>query len=107
MEAMKIKFTPTKWASADSKAKFFEWLKRFWLKDCPQSLFSNPKYRRLSMMFGHIAHYNRAGFYEEWFTNGRQEWTDYILERGTYNSDPSYTWCDVEKAFIEWLKEQD
>lgn len=58
------------------------------------------------MMFGHIAHYDRNGFYDEWFREGRADWTEYILDRGAWFGDPEYTWSDVENAFVEWLKEQ-
>ncbi len=33
-----------------------------------RSLFTKTFYNRLSMCFGHIAHYDIHGFYETWFT---------------------------------------
>jgi hypothetical protein len=61
-------FTPTRWEGAEEKARFDRRFIRivesaFAERDVPQAL-----YRRLALTFGHIAHYNRRGFYEEFFT---------------------------------------
>ena len=59
-------------------------------------------------MFGHIAHYNSEGFYSTWFSTNAQQlgWIEYILKFTPYD-DPAWTWCDVEKEFIDWLKKNE
>ena len=50
-------FTATKWDTAEVKAKFANDLCRFMAADFKESLFTKALYQRLSMCFGHIAHY--------------------------------------------------
>jgi hypothetical protein len=56
-------------------------------------------YNRLSMCFGHIAHYNRTGFYETWFTSDadRLRFLRHSLDWPCWG-DPEFTFCDVERA---------
>jgi hypothetical protein len=51
------------------------------------------------MSFGHIAHYNRAQFYEEWFSSraGQVRFLKHTLRFPCYG-DPEYTFSDVERA---------
>jgi hypothetical protein len=65
-------------------------------------------YQHLSNMFGHIAHYNINGFYEQWFADLKVccNWAEHIT--GNWLSglgDPRFTWSDVERALIQWVKE--
>jgi len=101
-------FTPTKWATAEEKAKIANKMTRFILGGFQQGSFTRAMYQRLSNMFGHIAHYNILGFYEEWFANIKacRDWAEYIT--GNWLSgmgDPKFTWSDVEKALIQWVKD--
>ena len=50
-------FTATKWDSAEKKAEFANKLCKFIAADFKESLFTKAFYERLSMTFGHIAHY--------------------------------------------------
>jgi hypothetical protein len=50
-------FVPTKFSSAADKADFGNALLNFLDADCTQELFTKKLYQRLSMTFGHIAHY--------------------------------------------------
>ena len=50
-------FVPTKFSSAADKADFGNALLNFLDAECPQQLFNKKLYHRLSMTFGHIAHY--------------------------------------------------
>ncbi len=70
-----------------------------------ESLFHKGFYHQLSTMFGHIAHYNKFGFYEEWFAN-RERQREFLKHlKGAYVcSNPKYTWSDVEKALQTYLK---
>ena len=60
-------FVPTHWDSAEQKAKFANALLTFVAQDFPRSKFHESFYRRLSNTFGHIACYNRDGFYGRFF----------------------------------------
>ena len=61
-------FTPTQWDTAKDKAAFAKQFVRFVQSDFAAKHFTDRFYRRLSNTFGHIANYNRAGFWETFFT---------------------------------------
>jgi hypothetical protein len=65
-------FTATKWDTADAKAHFASKLCKFIAADFKEGLFTNALYSRLRNCFGHIAHYNRNGFFERFFDPPRQ-----------------------------------
>lgn len=101
-------FTPTKWATADEKAKVANKLTRFVLGGFQQASFTRVMYQRLSNMFGHIAHYDIHGFYATWFADIRccRDWAEHITSSWLSGiGDPAFTWSDVEKALIQWAKE--
>jgi hypothetical protein len=50
-------FLPTKWSTADEKAIFGNALLHFMLTGFLTERFTEKLYARLSMCFGHIAHY--------------------------------------------------
>jgi hypothetical protein len=50
-------FTPTQWDTAETKLKFANHLLNFIAADFPEAKFTQQFYNRLSMTFGHIAHY--------------------------------------------------
>ena len=98
-------FTPTKWSTAQDKATFANQFVRFVRSDFAERQFTEKFYQRLSNLFGFIAHYNRAGFYETFFTTT----TDKVrfLEatlRWSFGGDPAWTFGDVEEALQQWLK---
>jgi len=99
-------FCPTKWDSAEQKKKFMKHFLRFAEKGFPESLFPKWFYQRLSNTFGHIAHYNRAGFYGTFFTTpkGRVDFLRICLDYPCYG-DPAYTYSDVERAIQDALRE--
>ncbi len=66
-------FTPTKWDTAQDKSRFAKQFVRFVKSDFSERLFSQAFYKRLSLSFGHIAHFNRHGFYQTFFS--------YVLDR--------------------------
>ena len=109
----KHKFTsenlvPTKWNSAENKAKWLNQLADFVRSDFKESKFTKALYNRLSLTFGHIAHYNQYGFYGTWFEDAgkRLNWLYYIQEQMCYG-DPEWTWSDAEKQFLAWLKSEE
>ena len=101
-------FVGTKWDSADVKAKFANDLAKFVLSGFDEERFTQSLYRRLSLTFGHIAHYDKYGFWHTWFLTPQKcvRWVDYILEHVIYG-DPEYTYSDVERAFKKWLQTAD
>jgi hypothetical protein len=100
----KMEYLPTKYASVEDKEKFTKHFKRFVQEGCPEKLFSKWFYERLSMCFGHIAHYDWGGFYYEQFSTPErvQRWKERIVYWKAYG-DPRFTWSDVEKHLSAWM----
>jgi hypothetical protein len=99
-------FQPTKWDTADDKAWFANQFVKFVESGFDQRHFTDRFYRRLSNTFGHIAHYNRLGFWETYFTTpaGRLRFLEIALLHPCYG-DPTWTYSDVERAIQVWLRE--
>ncbi|MEE9481806.1 hypothetical protein [Methylobacterium ajmalii] len=97
-------FTPTQWDTSEVKAKFANKLARFIINDFPETSFDNRFYQRLSMTFGHIAHYNRAGFYDAQFSDTRAKlsFIKQLVGYPCYGS-PAFTYSDVEHEVRAWL----
>ena len=99
-------FKPTQWDTAADKLDFVEHFCRFVSQGFPEALFTKKFYNRLSMTFGHIAHYNRGGFWATYFTTSQDKL--HFLEH-TFNSHPcgdaTFTYSDAERAIIDWLHE--
>lgn len=97
-------FTATKWETAEQKAKFANHFVRFATNGCRATMFPQWFYTRLSMTFGHIAHYDRSGFYSTWFSDraGASEFFDRVAGWVAYG-DPEYTYSDVERALQQWV----
>jgi hypothetical protein len=100
-------FVPTKFSSAAEKAEFGNALLHFLDADCPQELFTKKLYNRLSMTFGNIAHYDRAGFYDTWLTRTHHKaaFIEKIL-RWPCHGDPEYTFSDVERAVQRVMRDR-
>jgi len=100
-------FVPTKFSSAADKADFGNALVHFLDTDCPQELFTKKLYQRLSMTFGHIAHYDRSGFYDTWFTRARHRaaFVEKTL-RWPCHGDPEFTFSDVEYAIQQVMRQR-
>lgn len=98
-------FTPTPFATAQEKAKFATQLAKFIDAGAPRAKFTKSLYNRLNGLFGHIAHYDADGFYDEWFSSPEalRSWLRNALSAGGYGS-PSHTWYDVELAFRAHLR---
>jgi hypothetical protein len=92
-------FTATKFSTAADKAEFGNTLLRFIESECASALFTKSFYNRLSMCYGHIAHYNRTQFYDEWFSSltAQVRFLKHTLQFPCYG-DPEYTFSDVERA---------
>lgn len=97
-------FTPTKFNTADDKAKFANQFVAFVSSGFKQSHFTKKFYTRLSMTFGHIAHYNPSGFWDTFFTNINDK-VLFIEQSLTYPcyGDPAWTYSDVEQVLQRWI----
>lgn len=101
-------FTPTKFQTAKDKAKFANHFIRFILSDYDQDLFKKWFYERLSMSFGHIAHYDRGGFYNTFFRTGEgKQRFAHLTMKHSCAGDPAYTYSDVEIKIQEYLLASD
>jgi hypothetical protein len=98
-------FTPTQWSTAQDKAAFAKQFVRFVQSDFATKYFTDRFYRRLSNTFGHIAHYNRGGFWSEFFTStaDKVRFLEQTLQWPCYG-DPAWTYSDVERALQAWLR---
>ncbi len=100
-------FTATKFSTATDKAEFGNALLRFIESEWQAALFTKTLYNRLSMCFGHIASYNRAQFYEEWFSSlpAQVRFLEHTLRFPCYG-DPEYTFSDVERGIQREIRNQ-
>jgi hypothetical protein len=94
-------FTATQWSTAEDKAKFANALMKFIADEFPRQSFS----KRLSNTFGHIANYNRDGFYSVFFERDADKvvFLDQTLRWPCFG-DPTYTFCDAERAVQRRLR---
>ena len=92
-------FQATQWATAELKARAANKFVAFLRADCPESKFTKELYKMCSSTFGHIAHYNAAGFYATWFSSPERR-VRYIRQALARHcvGDPAWTWSDVEEA---------
>jgi hypothetical protein len=97
-------FTPTQWDTAQDKAHFANQFVRFVHGQFAAKLFTDSFYRRLCQTFGHIAHYNRGGFWDEFFTSTKDivRFLEQTVAHPCYG-DPAWTYSDVERALQSWL----
>lgn len=98
-------FVPTEWSTAEEKAKFGNALLHFVQSEWRRTLFRKKFYQRLSVTFGHIAHYNIDGSYSTWFERDvdRLEFLRRTIRYPCYG-DPRFTFCDVEQAIRNELR---
>jgi len=97
-------FQPTKWDTAADKARFANHFAKFVEGDFREDQFPEWFYQRLSKCFGHIANYNRGGFFAVFFTTeeGKFRFLQMSVENGCYG-DPTFTYSDVERALRAWI----
>lgn len=92
-------FAATQWETAEEKARFATWLVRFIEAGFPEAKFTKTMYRKLSNCFGHIAHFDRDGFYGAQFGSLRSRAA--FLRQCVEWQWPS----DVERAVAQWVRE--
>jgi hypothetical protein len=105
MTVASYQFTPTQWDAAQDKTAFAQQFMRFVGSDFAPKHFTDKFYRRLSNTFGHIAHYNRGGFWAEFFTTtaDKVRFLEQALQHPCYG-DPACTYSDVERALQACLR---
>src|SRR5271165_5831432 len=98
-------FIATQRSTAKDKAKFANDLAKFVAQEFPRQSFSKALYQRLSNTFGHIANYNRDGFYSVFFERDADKvvFLDQTLRWPCFG-DPTYTFCDAERAVQRRLR---
>jgi hypothetical protein len=98
------RFTATQWEPAEHKAEFARAFIGFVESDFDRRKFTDKFYRRLSNTFGHIAHYNRAGFYDTFFTTTEDK-VRFLRQTADHTcaGDPACTYSDVERALQAWM----
>lgn len=97
-------FIPTEHSTSQDKARFANQFIKFMMSDYDEDFFPKWFYNRLSMCFGHIAHYNLSGFYSHFFTNdeGKIKFVNMTMNHHCAG-DPAYTYSDVEKAIQKYI----
>jgi len=100
-------FTPTKFSTHAEKAEFGNHFLRFIESEWAQALFTKDFYHRLSCCFGHIAHCDRATFYQTWFASDcdRLRFLEHTLRWPCWG-DPEYTFSDVERAIQQEIRKR-
>lgn len=103
-----VKFTATKFSTIADKKKFEEQFHKFVESDFSKAKFPEWFYQRLSNTFGHIANFNRDGFYGRFFTSleGKIQFIEQSLAWNKCRlGDPAFTYVDVEGVIINWIKD--
>ena len=98
-------FRPTKWDSAEDKARFGNQLLGFIATDFDKAKWTNAFYGVLHSHFGLIAFYDMHGFWGEYFADlpGKLRFLRDVTQHPCYG-DPAYTFSDLERAVIERLR---
>ena len=104
LEIQASDLTATEWDDQKSKLRFAKQFAKFVTGGFKWEDFPKWFYVRLSMTFGHIAHYNQHGFYATFFQddNGKIDFVRTTLLGGGYG-DPAFTFSDVEKILKKWM----
>lgn len=100
-------FTVTQYSTAEDKAKFANHFVRFAESGFKRTLFYQWFYHRLSNTFGHIANFNSDGFYAAFFksTQNTVQFLRWCEAHPCYG-DVAYTYSDVEKALLPYVREK-
>jgi hypothetical protein len=96
-------FTGDKWTSAEDKLKFLVALVNFLCHHCDRDRFTRRIYDGLHQYLSHIAHYNMAGFYDEWFADLPNR-IRFLIHRSAGTTGPVCSWHDVDMALRDWIR---
>jgi hypothetical protein len=100
-------FVATDFHTAEEKAKIGNTLVAFIETGFLENKFTHFLYRNLHNMFGHIAHYNKTGFYDAQFSDkeSREMFLENLLDNPCYGH-AEHSVSDVEKAIIKHFQEK-
>lgn len=101
-------FKESKFITPAKKARIANAIVRFIESGFDEKKFTNEVYTGgLMYMFGDIAHYNRGGFYNTWFSRNSDilEWLKFVTNARIYG-EPEYTLCDVERVIRDYVIDQ-
>jgi len=91
---------------AARKERFVHQLKKFVESGFQKRLFTREFYAQLSNCFFHIAHYNREGFWDTWFSTPQRQLVWLNRVKSTHIcGDPNFCYSDVELEIQTWLKQ--
>lgn len=101
-------FTPTRFTPAETKAWFATHFLRFVSSDFPKHQFTKRFYGQVMHTFGMIAHYDRAGFWTEYFTGtaGKVEFLEQVVAWPCYG-DAAHTFSDAEREIARRVRHAD
>lgn len=101
-------FTPTRFTPAETKAWFATHFLRFVSSDFPKHQFTKRFYGQVMHTFGMIAHYDRAGFWTEYFTGtaGKVEFLEQVVAWPCYG-DATHTFSDAEREIARRIRHAD
>ena len=96
-------FIATAHSTPEEKARFCKVFVKFVLAGFARSLFKPEFYRKLSNIFGNIAHYDETGFYEVWFASPEKQ-RHFVRRIHEYVpvGDPHFCWSNVERELQSW-----
>ncbi|MHB8879915.1 MAG: hypothetical protein ACYC69_00235 [Thermodesulfovibrionales bacterium] len=88
-------FADSKWLSADEKRKILKQWTGFVKNGFPETSFTNSIYEHLHLHCGYIAHYNKHGFYGEY-------WGAYARDLHRHAKEDNFTLRPIPMAFYNW-----
>ena len=88
-------FTDTKWLSADEKRKILRQWTSFVKNGFAETLFTGSIYEHLHLHCGYIAHYNKHGYYGEY-------WGAYARDLHRHAKEDNFSVRSVPAAFDNW-----
>ncbi len=88
-------FADSKWLSADEKRKILKQWTGFVKNGFPETSFTSAIYEHLHLHCGFIAHYNKQGFYGEY-------WGAYGRDLHRHAKEENFTLRPIPMAFYNW-----
>lgn len=88
-------FFDGKWLSADQKRKILKQWTSFIKNGFPENLFTNAIYEHLHLHCGYIAHYDRSGFYVEY-------WGAHARDLHRHAKEDAFILRSIPTAFYNW-----
>lgn len=94
-QILPVAFVDSKWLRADEKRKILKQWSAFVKKGFTETLFTNSVYDHLHLHCGYIAHYNKHGYYDEY-------WGAYARDLHRHAKDDHSSLRPIPAAFHNW-----